>query len=68
MNISRQDQDAYAINSYKRSAAAWAAGKFKDEVIGVEVVGRKVIVTSLEKTKSIKCQLRKNTRTKTGLH
>lgn len=41
MNISRQDQDAYAINSYKRSAAAWAAGKFKDEIIGVEITDRK---------------------------
>ena len=41
MNITRQDQDAYAINSYKRSAASWAAGKFKDEIVGVEVVDRK---------------------------
>ncbi len=41
MNISRQAQDEYAINSYKRSAAAWALGKFKDEVIPVEIVGRK---------------------------
>lgn len=41
MNISRQDQDNYAINSYKRSAAAWAAGKFKDEIVGVEITDRK---------------------------
>lgn len=41
MNISRQDQDAYAINSYKRSAASWAAGKFKDEIVSVEVIDRK---------------------------
>lgn len=45
MNISRQAQDEYAINSYKRSAAAWAAGKFKDEVIPVEIIGRKGDVT-----------------------
>jgi acetyl-CoA C-acetyltransferase len=45
MKISRQDQDNYAINSYKRSAAAWAAGKFKDEVIPVEIVGKKGDVT-----------------------
>jgi len=45
MNISRADQDAYAINSYKRAAAAWAAGKFKDEVIPVELTGRKGEVT-----------------------
>lgn len=41
MNISRQDQDNYAINSYKRSAAAWAAGKFKDEIVGIEITDRK---------------------------
>ncbi len=45
MKISRQDQDAYAINSYKRAAAAWAAGKFKDEVIPVEITGKKGDVT-----------------------
>lgn len=45
MKISRQDQDAYAINSYKRSAAAWAAGKFKDEIFPVEMVGKKGDVT-----------------------
>jgi acetyl-CoA C-acetyltransferase len=45
MNISRQDQDAYAIHSYKRAAAAWAAGKFNDEIIPVEITGRKGEVT-----------------------
>ena len=45
MNISRQDQDTYAINSYKRSAAAWAAGKFKDEIIPVEIAGKKGDIT-----------------------
>lgn len=41
MNITRQDQDDYAINSYKRSAESWKAGKFGDEVIPVEVKDRK---------------------------
>jgi len=41
MNISRQAQDEYAVHSYKRSAAAWASGKFKDEVVPVEIIGRK---------------------------
>jgi acetyl-CoA C-acetyltransferase len=45
MNISRQDQDNYAIQSYKRSAAAWAAGKFKDEIIPVEIAGKKGDIT-----------------------
>ena len=41
MNISRKDQDEYAISSYKRSAASWKDGKFKDEVIPVEITDRK---------------------------
>lgn len=45
MKISREDQDSYAISSYKRSAAAWSAGKFKDEVIPVELTGKKGEVT-----------------------
>ncbi len=45
MKISRQDQDSYAINSYKRSAAAWSAGKFKDEIVPVEITGKKGDVT-----------------------
>ncbi len=39
--ISRQEQDAYAIESYKRSAEAWKNGHFKNEVIPVEVPQRK---------------------------
>jgi acetyl-CoA C-acetyltransferase len=45
MNISRQDQDNYAITSYKRAAAAWASGKFKDEIIPVEIADRKGNIT-----------------------
>jgi acetyl-CoA C-acetyltransferase len=45
MKISREEQDKYAINSYKRSAEAWKAGKFKDEVIPVELTGKKGEVT-----------------------
>jgi acetyl-CoA C-acetyltransferase len=41
MNISREAQDTYAIQSYQRSADAWAKGYFKDEVIPVEMKGRK---------------------------
>lgn len=41
MNISREEQDNFAIESYKRSAAAWAAGKFKEEIIPVEVKTKK---------------------------
>lgn len=40
-NITREQQDAFAIESYKRSAAAWSAGKFKDEIVPVEVKTKK---------------------------
>lgn len=40
-NITREAQDAFAIESYKRSAAAWAAGKFADEIIPLTVKTKK---------------------------
>ncbi|HMJ67897.1 MAG TPA: acetyl-CoA C-acyltransferase [Cyclobacteriaceae bacterium] len=45
MKISREEQDKYAISSYQRSAEAWKTGKFKDEVVPVELTGRKGEVT-----------------------
>ena len=39
--FSREDQDQFAIQSYKRSAEAWANGKFKDEIVPVEIPQRK---------------------------
>jgi acetyl-CoA C-acetyltransferase len=39
--FSREDQDAFAVQSYKRSQAAWAAGKFNDEIVPVEIPQRK---------------------------
>jgi acetyl-CoA C-acetyltransferase len=41
LNFSREEQDAFAIESYKRSAAAWEAGKFKNEVVPVTVKTKK---------------------------
>ena len=40
-NISRKEQDDFAIESYTRSANAWKAGKFNDEIIPVEIPQRK---------------------------
>lgn len=40
-NISRKDQDDFAIESYKRSAAAWSAGKFAEEIVPVEIPQKK---------------------------
>ena len=39
--FSREDQDNFAIESYKRSAKAWSEGKFKNEVVAVEIPQRK---------------------------
>ncbi|GBL35153.1 acetyl-CoA acetyltransferase [Filimonas sp.] len=39
-NITRNDQDGHAIESYKRSQAAWDAGKFDNEIAAVEIPQR----------------------------
>lgn len=55
--ISREDQDAFAINSYERSAKAWDAGKFDNEVVPVAVPQRKgdpVMVTKDEEYTNVK--------------
>lgn len=40
-NISREAQDEFAIESYKRSQAAWDAGKFDGEIVKVEIPNKK---------------------------
>ncbi|MCL4126490.1 UNVERIFIED_CONTAM: hypothetical protein GTU68_041885 [Idotea baltica] len=55
--FSREDQDNFAITSYKRSAEAWKEGKFKDEIIPVEVPQRRgepLIVIEDEEYKNVK--------------
>ena len=47
--ISREEQDAFAIESYTRSQNAWDNGKFKDEVVPVEIPSRKGDPTRFEK-------------------
>ncbi|CAE7747637.1 erg10, partial [Symbiodinium sp. KB8] len=54
--ISREEQDNFAIQSYERSAAASKAGKFKKEIVGVEVPQRRgdpLIVSEDEEFKRI---------------
>lgn len=56
-NVSREEQDAYAIESYNRSAAAWQAGKFNGEIVPVEVPQRKgdpITVSEDEEYKNVK--------------
>ncbi len=55
--FSREDQDNFAIDSYKRSAKAWENGWFKDEVIPVAVPQRKgdpIMVSEDEEYKNVK--------------
>ncbi|MGE8528881.1 thiolase family protein [Chryseobacterium rhizosphaerae] len=40
-NITREDQDNFAVESYKRSAKAWSEGKFNDEIVPVSIPQRK---------------------------
>lgn len=47
-NISREDQDAYAIESYKRSQSAQLEGKFKNEIAAVEIKDRKGEISMVE--------------------
>ena len=57
--FSREDQDAYAIQSYQRSSEAWKSGKFSDEIIPVEIPQRKgpsVVMTEDEEYKNVKME------------
>jgi acetyl-CoA C-acetyltransferase len=57
--FSREDQDAFAIQSYERSAKAWADGKFANEVVPVEVPQRRgepIVVNEDEEYKNVKME------------
>ena len=57
--FSREDQDAYAIQSYQRSSEAWKSGKFSDEIIPVEIPQRRgapVLMTEDEEYKNVKME------------
>ena len=58
-NFSREDQDAFAIQSYERSTKAWSEGKFANEVIPVSVPQRRgepIIVSEDEEFKNVKME------------
>lgn len=58
-DFSREDQDAFAIQSYERSTAAWNAGKFDNEVVPVEVPQRRgepVIVSKDQEYTNVKLE------------
>ena len=56
-NISREEQDAFAIESYHRAQAAFEKGLFTEEIVSVEIPGRAGAVTIVaedEEFKSVK--------------
>lgn len=52
-NISREDQDAYAIESYKRSQSAQAEGKFRNEIVPVEIKDKKGEITIVQEDEEV---------------
>jgi len=58
-DFSREDQDNYAIQSYKRSAKAWEDGKFSEEVVAVEIPQRRgepIIFSEDEEYKNVRME------------
>jgi acetyl-CoA C-acetyltransferase len=54
--ISREEQDAFAIDSYKKAAEAWSSGKFAEEVVPVSVPQRKgdpIVISEDEEYKNV---------------
>ncbi len=56
MQITREDQDRYALESQRRAVAAINAGKFRDEITPVPVGGRKGSVTNVDTDEHPRCR------------
>jgi acetyl-CoA C-acetyltransferase len=57
MNITREEQDAFAIESYNRSTKSWEEGKFNDEIVPVSVPQRRgedLIISEDEEYKNVR--------------
>lgn len=52
--VSREEMDEYALMSHQKAAAATAAGRFRDEIVPVEVKGRKGTVTVVDRDEPIR--------------
>jgi acetyl-CoA C-acetyltransferase len=52
--ITREQQDAYAVDSHRRAAAAWREGRFTAEVVPVNVPGKKGGVTVFDRDESVR--------------
>ncbi len=59
MNFTREEQDAFAIESYNRSTNSWANGRFTNEIVSVEVPqkrGDALVITEDEEYKNVKLE------------
>ena len=57
--LTREEQDNYSIQSYNRSAKAWADGKFNEEVIPVEIPQRRgepIVFSEDEEYKNVRME------------
>jgi len=52
--ITREQQDAYALESHRRASAAWREGRFDAEVVPVNVLGKKGAVTVFARDESVR--------------
>lgn len=53
-SFTREQQDAYALESHRRASAAWHEGRFDTEVVPVEVPGKKGAVTVVKRDESVR--------------
>lgn len=65
--VSREDQDAFAVRSHEKAAAAIAAGKFIDEIVPVEVVKRFVDGNGKYQEKTVLFEMDEGVRTGTSM-
>src|SRR5690606_12768130 len=65
--VSREDQDAFAVRSHEKAAAAIAAGKFVDEIVPVEVVKRFVDENGKYQEKTVLFEMDEGVRTGTSM-
>lgn len=59
MNISREEQDSFAVESYNRSTKSWEDGKFSEEIVPVLVPQRRgddIIISEDEEYKNVKLE------------
>ena len=52
-NITREEQDAHAVESYKRAAKAWQAGQFEKEIAAVVIKDKKVCAWELSTNQTL---------------